>query len=155
MIPYRERREPPKTLLSLLGSHRGADASRSRHRVGRPIRGSASLAGWCVAGPGWAAAPTFAGPSCSAASIEFRQATRCCSLLCIRRPLLRSLCLWRRLRDAQAAGDQPLGSPRMEMGTRLLLNVPGAREMRTAGLSRPFVSRWMSVQDASGCCSGD
>jgi hypothetical protein len=53
----RERREPPKTLLSLLGSHRGADASRSRHRVGRPIRGSASLAGWCVAGPGWAAAP--------------------------------------------------------------------------------------------------
>jgi hypothetical protein len=25
------------------------------------------------------------------------------------RPLLRSLCLWRQLRDAQAAGDQPLG----------------------------------------------
>jgi hypothetical protein len=46
----RERREPPKTLLSLLGSHRGADASRSHHRVGRRIRGSASLAGWCVAG---------------------------------------------------------------------------------------------------------
>jgi hypothetical protein len=42
-----------------------------------------------------------------------------------------SLCLWRRLRDAQAAGDQQLGSPRMEMGTRLLLNVPEAREMRT------------------------
>ena len=45
-----------------------------------------------------------------------------CSLLRIRWPVLWSLCLWR-LRDAPAGCDQPLGSSRMEMGARLLLNI--------------------------------
>src|SRR5262249_34310240 len=44
-----------KNLAQPVGIASGAGASRSRHRVGRPIRGSASLAGWC-AGPGWATA---------------------------------------------------------------------------------------------------
>jgi len=46
----RKRQEARKTSLSLSGSHQGADASRSRRLVGRPIRGSGSLAGWWVAG---------------------------------------------------------------------------------------------------------
>src|SRR5262249_10370660 len=71
----RKWREALKTLLNLLGSHRGGDASRSRHHVGKPIRGLASLAGSCAAGPGLAAAPPFSGPNLSAASIEFRPAT--------------------------------------------------------------------------------
>jgi len=45
-----------------------------------------------------------------------------CSLLRIRWPVLWSLCLWR-LRDAPAGRYQPLGSSRMEMGARLLLNI--------------------------------
>jgi hypothetical protein len=73
------------------------------------------------------------------------------------RPLLRRLCLWRRLRHAAALGRKPLRPSCLSVGPHLLLSGHIETEAKSTrpGNARPFVwNAWVVAQNASYCSTG-
>ena len=83
------------------------------------------------------------------AGICTRPRPRCCSVLRLRRPLLRSLRVWR-LRDAPTRCNQPLGSPCVVMGGGLLLNASSPQKENGRALPGRCLGR-IGDQNASYC----